>query len=335
MSNHTVACFGEILLRISSPHGQPLMQRESFDWFVGGAEANVAVGLTHLGLNARVISSITDNKLGDNAIGQLRKHGVDTSCIRRAEGRLGLYFHTAGTGRRAGEVIYDRQNSTFANTSIDDYDIDACLKGADWLHISGVTPAIGERAANAACVMAEEAVKAGVGVSFDFNHRAKMWARWGGDPTPLLNRLVKSTTLLFGNDHDIALLLGDAAKAGRTLDSAAIAFAAFERLQCITSAFRTTHTVERQMLGAKIVTRKEEAQTPVVEMRNIVDRIGGGDAYAAAVIAGFLAKLPAKEIVHNGLAASVHKHAIRGEFPCATPSDVEAMQQVSVVDVKR
>lgn len=336
MTTPTVACFGEILMRIGAPDKEPLMQSPSFLWHVGGAEANVAVGLAKLGIDARMVSRVAANPLGEAAVGELRRHGVDDAHIHSAEGRLGLYFYAPGAGQRAGSITYDRQHSTFANSHIDDYDIEACLDGADWLHISGVTPAIGANAAEAACRMAEAAAKADIGVSYDFNHRAKMWAAWGGDPAGYIKRLVSSATLLFANDHDLGMVLPlNDSQRGRTLNQALLAFEHFPRLQCLTSAFRTAHSVEHHSLKAALVTRSERVEAGPADMPQIVDRIGGGDAYAAGIIASQLLGHSTQQTVDHGLAASVHKHTLVGDIPRADWAAIQSIVAAGGTDVQR
>ncbi|MEL6869130.1 MAG: sugar kinase [Pseudomonadota bacterium] len=336
MKTPSVACFGEVLLRIGAPDKEPLMQSPSFRWHVGGAEANVAVGLAKLGVQAHMVSTVAANPLGDAAIGELRRHGVRDNHVKQADGRLGLYFYAPGAGQRASSITYDRAHSAFAAASAADYDMEACLDGVDWLHISGVTPAIGANAAEAACSMAEAAAAANIDVSYDFNHRAKMWAAWGGDPASYIKRLVNASTLLFANDHDLGMVLPlNESQRGRSLNQALLAFEHLPRLQCLTSAFRTAHSVEHHSLKAALVTRAERVEAGPVEMPQIVDRIGGGDAYAAAVIASRLSGHSTQQTVDYGLAASVHKHTLVGDLPNADWASLDAIVGADSMDVQR
>ncbi|HYE87025.1 MAG TPA: PfkB family carbohydrate kinase, partial [Vicinamibacterales bacterium] len=138
-----IACFGELLLRLTAPGRELLLQRPHLDVHVGGAEANVAVGLAKLGHEAKLISIVPDNALGDAALGYLRRHGVDASGVARSPGRIGLYFLAQGAGLRASEIIYDREGSSFARASSTDFDWGRLLAGVDLLHMSGITPALG------------------------------------------------------------------------------------------------------------------------------------------------------------------------------------------------
>ena len=146
----TVTCFGELLIRLTPPGAQLMVQAQSLDLILGGAEANVASGLASLGHDVRFAGLVTDNALGDRAVSALRGVGVDTRFLARAPGRMGLYFLSVGAGLRASEIVYDRAGSSFAATGPEDYDFDRLLAGAGLLHLSGITPALGPRSAEAA-----------------------------------------------------------------------------------------------------------------------------------------------------------------------------------------
>ncbi|MGC1301537.1 MAG: PfkB family carbohydrate kinase, partial [Caulobacteraceae bacterium] len=138
----TVACFGELLLRLSAPDSEMLLQSGRLLAHFGGAEANVAVSLAHFGHRARSLTTLPDNPIGDAAAGELRRHGVETGFVRRAPGRMGIYFLTPGAVLRPSEVLYDRAGSAFAETGAEGYDFEAALAACDWLHLSGITPAV-------------------------------------------------------------------------------------------------------------------------------------------------------------------------------------------------
>ncbi len=335
MTATTVACFGELLLRLSAPGAQPLMYSRQFDWHVGGAEANVGVGLAQFGHRVHMISALPHGRLGDGVIAQLRSFGVEVSKIARDDGRIGLYFHTSGAGYRAGEIIYDRWDSVFSRGAQRLLDPDKVLADIGWLHVSGVTPAIGDESAKATCAMVEAAAERGLRVSYDFNHRATLWARWGGDPTPYLKRIVAAATHLFANDHDLGRVIDlPAANPQRELMHAKRAFDALPRLQLITSAFRTTASVESHTLAAEVVTRNEQARTEPVTLHNVVDRIGSGDAYAAGIIHASVHGLSAQEAAEIGLASAILKHSIPGDFPQSSLDDI-AVYRSSGRDVRR
>jgi len=226
--------FGEIMLRLSPPGRELLMQSPRFDVWVAGAEANVATALARLGHDAAIASAVPDNDLGRAAIGHLRGQGVETGGIAIGGERMGLYLVTSGAGMRATEVIYDRAGSSFAEADPDGWNWDALLDGVDRLHLSGITPALGPGPARAAIAAATAASARGVPVSFDGNWRGKLWERWDSNPRAILTELVSHADLLFGNHRDIGLLLGRGDFSGegehRRREAAEAAFAAFPKL---------------------------------------------------------------------------------------------------------
>lgn len=338
-----ILCFGELLLRLGAPGREFLLQSRHLDVHVGGAEANVAVSLARFGHAAAVAGTVAANALGDGALGELRRHGVDVSRIARVPGRMGLYFFAAGAGLRASDVVYDRAGSAFAQAPALDYDWPALLDAIDCLHVSGVTPAVGPNAAEAALAAVRAARARGTTVSFDGNFRPKLWASWNDAPAPLLRGLLAEADIAFIDHRDIDLILGaDTAEtaahasAERTLQAAARAFAAFPHLQRIACTQRTVHSVDRHELGALLVRRDGAAQRiGALPVDGIVDRIGGGDAFAAGVLHGVLSGMDDARALAFGLAAARLKHSVPGDFNLVTAADVDALIDSGGLDVRR
>lgn len=329
--------FGEIMLRLSPPGRELLMQSPRMDVWVAGAEANVATALARLGHAAAFASVVPDNDLGRSAVQTLRGHGVDTTRIGFSGERMGLYFVTSGAGMRATEVVYDRAWSSFAQAPADSWDWDAILGGVDWLHLSGITPALGRNSADAALAGARAATERGITVSFDGNWRGKLWARWDGDPRAILSELVGYASVLFGNHRDIALLLGrDFSGDGedRRREAAEAAFAAFPRLQTIASTARHVEHVDLHRLSARIDGRDEHAQTDEVVLSGIVDRIGGGDALAAGVLSVLLRGGTLDAAAREGLALAALKHSLPGDAALFRQADLDAFLEGGL-DVRR
>ena len=330
--------FGEIMLRLSPPGRELLLQTPKLDIWVAGAEANVATQLARLGHDVGFASRVPDNDLGRAAITTLRGHGVDTRGIGLGGQRMGLYFVTSGAGMRATEVIYDRAGSAFAEAPVDMWNWDALLGGVDRLHLSGITPALGPIAAKAAIAAAEAASARGIAVSFDGNWRGKLWARWDGDPRAILTRLVAFADLMFGNHRDIALLLGRDDFGGegekRHLAAAEAAFAAFPRLQSIATTSRHVVHVDLHHLSARIDTRDAQVQTAKVELAGIVDRIGGGDAFAAGVLHAQRRGEDIAAQARTGLALAALKHSLPGDAALFRQADIDAYLEGGL-DVRR
>ena len=333
----TIACFGEIMLRMTAPGRELLLQSARLDVCVGGAEANVATGLACLGHHARMVGLLPANPLGMHAIGELRRHGVDVSTLATAAGRMGLYFLTPGAGLRASDIVYDRAYSAFALAAADAIDWTVALGGMDWLHLSGITPALGPVPAQAALRAVAAAKAAGVKISFDGNYRARLWEAWDSDPRTILTELVSSADLFFGNHRDMALLLGtpfDGDGADRRRHAAEAAFTAFPNLRWIASTARQVDDADRHRLSARIDTPERHWQTQEAVVAGIVDRIGGGDAFAAGVLHGLLSGHGEESAVAAGLALACLKHSLPGDASLFGQSDIDAFLEGGL-DVRR
>jgi len=335
MARARIVCFGEVLLRLGAPGRGQLLQQSLFEVHVGGAEANVATGLAYLGHDTAIVSVVADNSLGRSAIGELRRGGVDTSRVSLGEGRMGLYFLAPGAGMRPSEVIYDRAGSAFALACERDIDWGMALDGADWLHVSGITAALGPSGGWATRSAISAARERGVRVSFDCNYRARLWQAWEGDPRAVLCDLVRSVDLLFGDHRDIGLLLGktyNGKEHRRTL--AEEAFAAFPELDTIASTSRHIVNVDFHRISARIDTRRSHVQTDEVSVTGIVDRIGAGDAFAAGVLHGLIEGLSLNDTARAGLAMACLKHSLPGDAARLTRDDLAHFAERSF-DVRR
>jgi len=329
--------FGEIMLRLSPPNRELLLQSAKLDVWVAGAESNVATGLARLGHAARMVTALPDNPLGEAAVQALRAQGVDTGLIQRRGERMGLYFVTPGAGLRATEVIYDRAHSAFADTPVDSWDWDAILSGAGRLHLSGITPALGPNGTRTALAAAEAASRRGVPISFDGNWRGKLWERWDGKPRETLSQLVAQADILFGNHRDVALLLGQhypGDGADRRREAAEAAFKAFPKLRLMASTVRHVEDSDRHRLAARIDTPERGFQTDELLLSGIVDRVGAGDAFAVGVMHGLLEGMSLEDVARSGLAITALKHSLPGDVSLFTRRDLAAFLEGGL-DVRR
>ncbi|MET0295149.1 MAG: sugar kinase [Phenylobacterium sp.] len=324
-----VVCFGEVMLRLSAPPGEALLQSPALDARIGGAEANVAVSLARFGHAAAMVSFVPEGSLGRHVVGELRRHAVDTRGVRTAPGRLGVYFLTPAAGLRPAEVLYDRSGSAFALAAPDEVDWPAELAGADWLHVSGVTPAVGPNAAAAALRAVRAARAAGVTVSFDGNYRPTMWAAQRTDGAGILSEIVAEADVLIGDERDVGLMLGRAFPqtdpVERRRASAQAAFAAFPQLSRIASTIRTVVSADRHDLGGFLADRQGEVTASPIAVSGIVDRIGAGDAFAAGLIHSLRQTMDREAALAFALAAAALKHGQHGCFNLAGVADVEAL----------
>lgn len=335
MQGGRFVAFGELLIRLSSPGKALLKQARSLDLHVGGAEANVAIGLASLGHETAMVSAVPNNALGDIAISSVAAAGVDVGGVQRRDGRMGLYFLSPGAGLRAAEIVYDRASSSFATAPADAFDWPALLAGAGRLHLSGITPALGPTAADSAIRAAEAAEQLGVPVSFDGNYRARLWEAWDSDPRGILTRLVAKADILFGNHRDISLLLGrefGGDGEDRRREAAEAAFAAYPKLQLIASTARHTVDADHHRISARIDARDAAVQTEERPVTGIVDRIGAGDAFAAGVLHGLATGI--EQAARDGLALTCLKHSLPGDASLFGQSDIDAFH-AGGLDVRR
>lgn len=332
-----VVCFGEMLLRLSPPGRELPFQSPQLAAHFGGAEANVASSLAILGHHSAMVSALPDNVLGHAAAGELRRHGVDTRGVRHTSGRMGLYVLSPGAMQRPPEVTYDRAGSAFSLTP--DYDWPRLLQGARWLHLSGINLALGEATTAAARAAVRAARAAGVAISFDCNHRAKLWGARTDEAAGLLHEMLAAATLAFGDARDMALALGTAApgQAGDKAFAAAAqaAFGAFPQLQLLAATERHHEDVDHQQLRGQLATREGTFGTRVHQLRAIVDRIGAGDAFAAGLLHGLLRGLPVQQALEFATAAACLKHSVPGDVNLLREPDVLALVAGEGLHVRR
>jgi len=340
MSRPRIACFGELLLRLGAPGHHLLLQVPQLEASFGGAEGNVAIALAQFKHSVAMITALPDNPLGTAALGELRRYGVDVQGVQRNAGRMGLYFLTTGSGHRPSEIIYDRAGSAFASTPAASYDWPHLLDGVDWLHLSGINPALGPEVAQASVAAARAACERGARVSFDGNFRPSLWQQWGGDARAILHDLFDCAWLVFADERDISVVLDvtfpQSSAQHRVEAAAGLGFAAFPRLHYLACTQRRVHHAHHHALGAMLLGRDgTQALAAEVELPNIVDRIGSGDAFAAGVIHGVLEGLSAEQTVRFGLAAACLKHSIPGDVSRMQVADVLAVMDGAGRDVRR
>ncbi|MBR0551262.1 sugar kinase [Stakelama marina] len=329
--------FGEVMLRLSPPGRQLLLQTPTLDIWTAGAEANVAAALALLGHDVALATILPENALGDAAERSVRALGVDCRHVRRMAGRMGLYFVTPGAGLRPTDVIYDRAHSAFAEAPASAWEWNALLDGVDHLHLSGITPALGPVPAQTALDAVEAATVRDITISFDGNYRARLWESWDSDPKAILTKLVSAAHILFGNHRDIALLLdrdfGSDGEARRRA-SAEAAFEAFPKLDIIASTARHVVDSDHHRISARVDARDGHAQTEEITLSGIVDRIGGGDAFAAGVLDALRNGRSIDDAAANGLALTSLKHSLPGDASLFGRADLDGFI-AGGVDVRR
>jgi 2-dehydro-3-deoxygluconokinase len=330
-----LATFGEIMLRLSPPGREALFQSPRLGAFFGGGEANVAVSLAVLGHPVRYLSVIPDNEIGEAAVRELRKWGVDTTFVLRRGRRLGIYFAEAGGNQRASKIIYDREGSGIAEAKAGDFDWPAIFHGADWFHVTGITPALSASVAGLTLEALRAARAARLQVSVDLNYRSKLW-KYGKAAPEVMREVASYADLLLGNEEDCQKALGIGAeadvKAGRLVPRdyerlTERVMKEFPNLSRIALTLRESRGADDNGWSAVMRTRERFIAGPAYDIRRVVDRIGSGDAFAAGVIHGLSVPMSDEEALSFAVAASCLKHSIPGDFNLATENEVRSLAE--------
>lgn len=312
-----VVTFGETMVRLSPPNYRRLEQTNLLDVNVGGAEWNVAVDLSRLGISTAWVSRLTDNALGRMIRNKAREHGVDTSHIVWTKGdRNGIYFVEFGATPRPSSVLYDRSNTAISQIKTGEANWGEALKGAKWFHTSGITPALSASAAQVTAEALQAAKKAGCKVSYDLNYRARLWTE--EEAGKCQKPLMEYVDVLFSTEEDTRKVLGITGKDYREVAQKLAETFNFE-VVCITlredvSVLRNRWTAIAYA-GGKIY----DDRTYDVE---IVDRVGAGDSYTAGFVYGYLTGDVEKGVKY-GNAYSALKHSIPSDTNWATLGEVE------------
>src|SRR4051794_2643683 len=291
--SRTVVTFGEIMLRLAPPGFERFLQTPNFVATFGGGEANVAVAVASYGLPARYVTVLPpNNPMADACIAELRRFGVDTSHIIRGKGRFGIYFLETGANQRPSKVVYDREGSSIALAKRGDIDFKKAFAGAGWFHITGITPAISEGAADLAIEACGTARDMGLMVSCDLNFRKNLW-KWGKSAHEVMPELMKYTDVCIANEEDCQMALGikfEADVHSGELDREAYrkltdtVLQAYPNLGAIGVTLRESKSASHNGWSACLNDRKQFVVSRRYDITHIVDRVGGGDAFAGGLI---------------------------------------------------
>ena len=332
-SSARVVTFGEVMLRLKSPGFERLFQSPTLEASFGGAEANVAVSLAQFGVPVSFVSAIPANPVGDACLGELQRFGVDTSRVRREGSRLGIYFLEAGANQRPSKVVYDRSGSAIAAAKPGDFDWDAVLDGASWFHLTGVTPAISQSAADLAIEGARHARAKGITVSCDYNYRKNLW-KYGKSAPDVMRELVRHVHVGIANEEDCQQALGielevDVASGSLATDKyramAAQVLEEFPNLDKQVITLRESHSADRNGWSAVLHNGKDFLVSRRYDITDIVDRVGAGDSFGAGLIYALLAHGDDARALEFAAAASCLKHSILGDFNRVSVAEVEAL----------
>ena len=329
--------FGEIMLRLKSPGMECFFQSPVLEATFGGGEANVAVSLANFGLDAEYITVLPDNVLGDECIRELRRFGVGTGKIIRGKGRLGIYFPEGGANQRPSKVVYDRENSAIALAGPGDINWEDILEGNSkegaWFHITGITPAISQSAADLSLEGVKAAKAAGCTVSCDLNFRKNLW-NYGKSAAEVMGELVKHVDVMIANEEDCQKSLGvntDVHVEGGRLDPKKYenlcntVLSKYPSLKMIAITLRESYSADSNGWAACLNDRQNFYLSRQYEINDIVDRVGGGDSFSGGLIYGLNNYESRQDALEFAVAASCLKHSISGDFNRVSVKDVQAL----------
>jgi 2-dehydro-3-deoxygluconokinase len=326
-----VVTFGELMLRLGPPGFERLLQSPMLCATFGGGEANVAVSLAQFGLDSHYVTRLPSNAIGDAAVRALRAEGVATDLIVRGGSRMGVYFTETGASQRASTVLYDRANSAISEIPSDAVDWDRAMKDAAWFHVTGITPALGDKAAAATLAAVAAAKRAGTRISVDLNYRKKLWTQ--AQAQKAMRPLMRDVDVVIANEEDLQCVLGIDV-AGADVTSGALDVNAYrEAAQRVTQelgpsliaiTLRESLSASDNGWSAVLWDGKTLHQSQRYVVR-LVDRIGGGDSFAAGLIYGLVTGRSNDAALRFAVAASALKQTIPGDFNRVSVAEVDAL----------
>ncbi|MGL5382525.1 MAG: PfkB family carbohydrate kinase [Culicoidibacterales bacterium] len=328
--------FGELLLRLNPPHYQKIRQTSTFQAYYGGAEANVIMSLSCFGHQTKFISKVPTHQIGTCAIQQLASIGIDTSGIQQSDGRLGIYFLEQGHGARTSEVIYDRSHSCFSQAEVTDFNYHDILDDVTHVCLSGITPALSSTVAKSCYQLILEAKQRKIFVSYDSNYRSKLWTH--REAKQFLEIILPLVDTIFLSVADFQYILEYDIPEGTTTEQLTQLYQQllekYPNIRYAAATKRTVHSMSENSLQALLYTDGKLYKSPEQRFQ-ILDRVGGGDAFTAGILHGILSELSPQETVEFANSASILKHSIVGDINFVTRDDVEAFRQYGTQTIKR
>ena len=356
MSEKIVAGFGEVMIRLA-PAGKLRFSQVlpgELEATFGGGEANVCASSAMMGGKSRYLTALPDNVLARSFAAQQRGFGTDVDKIRYAKcGRMGIYFAEQGAAQRGSNVVYDREYSTISMLGPEEYDFDSMLAGVFHLHVTGITPALSENAYLSTLAIVKKASEMGIRISCDLNFRKKLW-KWGGVPAKELackcmKEIVAFADVIIGNEADAQDVFGIASEGSSVEDGkinikgygevARKLCAAFPKASYVAITLRESISADHNNWGGMLYDKANDAEhfAPLAadgtyqpyEIRDIVDRIGGGDSFSAGLIFALTSDefcAPA-DAIRYAVAASCLKHSIHGDYNYASKDEVVSLMK--------
>jgi 2-dehydro-3-deoxygluconokinase len=332
-----VVTFGEIMLRLSPPGFLRFSQTNSFDVVYGGGESNVAVSLANFGIDVDFVSRLPQNDLGDCALMELRKRGVNTQNILRGGDRLGIYFLETGAVSRGSKVVYDRAHSSVSEIQPKMVNWKKVFEGVQWFHWTGITPAISQSAADTCLEAVKIASSLGITISTDLNYRAKLW-KYEGDREAIMTELTSYCDIILGNEEDAEMHFGiqpegldittqgNEVKASAFLSVCQQMMEKFPKAKKVITTLRGSISASHNTWAGVLYDGNMMYESPQYQITDIVDRVGGGDSFMGGLIYGLLTYPENDQNALNfAVAASCLKHTIKGDANLVSIAEVEKL----------
>jgi 2-dehydro-3-deoxygluconokinase len=326
-----VVCFGEIMLRLSPPGYLRFTQADSFDAVYGGGEANVSVSLANFEVDTAFVTKVPDNPIGQSAINELRRYGVNTGYMIKGGERLGIYYLETGASQRPSKVIYDRKYSSISQASETDFDWPKIFEGAQWFHFTGITPALGDNIAQIVLNACKTAKEKGLRVSCDLNFRKNLWSPQKAGQ--VMGDIMKYVDICIANEEDAEKVFGIEAE-GSNVIGGKLNYDGYKKVaEELTKrfGFKQVAITLRSSISASdnnwaaILYEGNECYFSKSYPIHIVDRVGGGDSFGAGLIYALLNSYNSQEVIEFAVAASCLKHSVTGDFNQVTVSEVKAL----------
>jgi len=331
-----VVTFGEVMLRLSTPGYLRFAQARQLDVNFGGGEANVAVSLANYGIDAHFVTRLPKNDIAAMCAAELQSFGVNLDAVVYGGERLGIYFLETGAVARGSKVVYDRAHSSVSEIKPGMVNWKEVLKGADWFHWTGITPALSQGAADACLEAIKVANEMGVKVSCDLNYRKKLW-NYGKTAAEVMPELVAGCDLILGNEEDAEKEFGikpegfDAEKTGGEIDQTRFESVCrqlmekFPRCKKVAITLRGSINANHNTWGGVLFDGSTLWQSRRYDITNIVDRVGGGDSFMGGLLYGLLTYPTDQQAIEFAAAASALKHTIPGDYNRVTVAEVEGL----------
>ena len=332
-----VVTFGEIMLRLATPGYERFSQANQFTATFGGGEANVAVSLANYGMDASFVTRLPKNDIAQSCLMNLHKYGVYTKDVIFGGERVGIYFLETGAVARASKVVYDRAHSSIADIQPGMINWKEVLKGADWFHWTGITPALSQGAADACLEAIKTCNELGITVSTDLNFRKNLW-KYGKKASEVMPALVEGCDIILGNEEDAEMVFGikpegfEVAHTGGEVNAVEFESVCTQLMKRFPRAKKTIITLRGSInanhntRGGVLYANGTLFQSKRYDITHIVDRVGGGDSFMGGLIYGLLTYVgDDQKALEFAVAASCLKHTIYGDFNLVTVDEVEKL----------